>query len=112
MNDLGTYYGATLLDEIDLLETSDQNRIELEYYGTEKHSNNKSKEQTFYGISIVKKEYKQDKIKYEKNTIDKISTNENIVENIIAIMKQHKVTPIGLEDVLRDLLKKPEFQET
>jgi len=108
VNDSGIYYGITLLDETDLLEANNRNKIELEYYGTKKYN---IKNEAIYGISIIKKEYIKNKIKFEKNTIERISKNENIVKKIIEIMKEHKVTPICLEDVLRDLLKKPEFQE-
>lgn len=107
MSNSGIYYGATLLDETDLLESNNRNKIELEYYGTKKHS---MKKETIYGISIVKKEYQENKIKFEKNTIERISTNENIVKNIIETLKEYKVTPVGLEDVLRDLLKQIKFQ--
>ena len=69
---LGNYYGATLLDEIDLIETNNHNKIMLEYYGVKKHSIEKTKLKTFYGITIVKKEYGKDEIKCEQNSIRKI----------------------------------------
>ncbi len=111
MKNLGIYYGATLLDETDLVETSNRNKIELEYYGTEEHGIKQAKDQVYYGISIIKKEYEQDKVKFEKNTIERVSTNESKVIKIIETLKNYKVTPIGLEDVLKDLLKQPSFQE-
>ena len=63
-----------------------------------------------YGIEIVKKEYGKDEIKCEKNSVNKISTNESKIINIIEKLKSNKVTPIGLNDVLLDLLKQPQFQ--
>lgn len=110
MKNLGIYCGATLLDETDLVETKSDNKIILEYYGTKKHSVEKAKLKTFYGITVVKKEYKKDKIKCEKNSINKISTDENKIRNIIETLKTNKVTPIGLNDVVTDILKLPEFQ--
>lgn len=111
MVNLGVYYGATLLNSTDLVESSNKNSIKLEYYGTEKQEK-EANDQTLYGISIIKKEYCNDKVKYEKNTVDNVTTNENIIIKIIETLKNCKVTPIGLEDVLTDLLKQPEFQET
>ena len=110
MKNLGIYYGATLLDETDLVESRNDSKILLEYYGNKKHSIDKIKLKTFYGITIVKKEYGKDEIKYEKNSINKISTNESKIKNIINILKENKVTPTGLNDVLIDLMKQPEFQ--
>ena len=105
MNHLRNYYGATLLNETDM------NRIILEYYKNKIYTLNRAKLKTFYGITIVKKEYKNNEVKFEKNTIKQISTNENKVKNIIQMLKTYQVTPIALNDVLTDLLKTPEFQE-
>jgi len=110
VKNLGIYYGATVLDETDLVESENDCKILLEYYGNKKHSIDKIKLKTFYGITIVKKEYGKDEIKYEKNSINKISTNESKIKNIINILKENKVTPTGLNDVLIDLMKQPEFQ--
>ena len=70
----------------------------------------KIKLKTFYGITIVKKEYGENEIKFEKNSISKISTNENKIRSIIETLKTNKVTPMGLNDVLTELLKKPQYQ--
>lgn len=108
MKNLGSYYGATLLDEMDLVESNNKNRIILEYYKSKNHS---LKLKTFYGITIVKKEYRKDKIEFEKNSIKQVSTNEGKIKNIIETLKYYKVTPIALDDVLVELLKRPEYQE-
>ena len=50
-------------------------------------------------------------MKLETNRIKQISTNEGKIKNIIETLKTYKVTPIALNDVLADLLKRPEFQE-
>ena len=110
MKNLGVYYGATLLDETDLVESNNDSKILLEYYGNKKRSIEKTKLKTFYGITIVKKEYKKDEIKYEKNSINKISTNESTIRNIIEMLRINKVTPVALNDVLTDMLKAPQFQ--
>jgi len=110
VRNLGIYYGATLLDETDLVESASDNKILLEYYGNKKHSIDKIKLKTFYGITIVKKEYCKNEIKYEKNSIKKISTNESKIRNIIETLKTNKVTPVALNDVLLELLKRPQYQ--
>ncbi len=105
MRSLGTYYGTTLLQEKDSKGTNNKNKIELEYYKIKKHGFTLSKKKTFYGIAVVKKEYIEDKIKMEKNVINKITTNERTIVNIIEKLKKCKVTPIALDDVLTDLMK-------
>lgn len=107
MRSLGIYYGDTLLDEN---ESNNKNKIMLEYYRVEKTATRSINQKTFYGITIVKKEYERDEIRFEKNCIERISTNENKIENIIETLKKNKVTPIALNDVLADLLKQPQFQ--
>ena len=100
------YYGATFLEREDLKETNINHRIELEYYTTKNHINRNTKEESVnYGIEIIKKEYKDDKIDTETNNREYISNNAEKVIEIIETLKRHTVTPIGLNDVLDDLLK-------
>lgn len=104
MNTSGTYYGATLLREDNTAETRSK-KIKLEYYSMEKQMSTKEEETTLYGITIVKKEYNNKDIKFERKTVEKVSSNKNIVMKIIRLLKDYKVTPIELEEVLEDLLK-------
>ena len=100
------YCGGTFLGEKELKETNIDYRIELEYYTTNNHINISTKEEiNTYGIEIVKKEYKNNKIDIETNNVEHISNNASKVIEIIETLKKYKVTPIGLNDVLEDLLK-------
>lgn len=105
MKNLGKYYGATVLNEAGI------NEVILEYYKNKKFTFKKAKLKTYYGITIVKREYKKDKVDFEKNTVKQISTNESKIKSMIEILRTYKVTPIALNDVLTDLLKMPKFQE-
>lgn len=110
MKNVGVYSGATILDEHDLLNVDGEHKIMLEYYRTKKHYMKRAKLKTFYGIKIVKKNYEKNKIISEENSINKISTNESKINEIIENLIKYKVTPIGLNDVLTDLLKQPQYQ--
>lgn len=101
MKNSKTYYGMTYFDENDLKESTINHRVELEYYAIEKNT----KEETKYGIEIQKKEYVNNNIILESNNIDNISNNSKKVVEIISTLKEYKVTPVGLNDVLEDLLK-------
>lgn len=101
MNSSKTCYGMTYFDENDLKDTNINHRIELEYYRTEKNTNDNFK----YGIEIRKKEYINDSITEESNNIENITNSSDKVIEIINTLKKYKVTPVGLDDVLEDLLK-------
>ena len=96
-----TCYGMTYFDENDLKETKINHRVELEYYKIDKVAEDDCK----YGIEIQKKEYINDGIKVESNNIENISNSSDKVIEIINTLKKYKVTPVGLNDVLEDLLK-------
>ena len=101
MIDFKTCYGMTYFDENDLKETQINHRVELEYYKTNKYEENDFK----YGIEICKKEYINDNITVETNKIENITNSSDKVIEIINTLKKYKVTPVGLNDVLEDLLK-------
>ena len=91
----------TYFDENDLKETRINHRVELEYYKTEQIVKDNFK----YGIEIRKKEYIKNSYTEEKNSIENISNSSDKVIEIINTLKKYKVTPVGLNDVLEDLLK-------
>ena len=75
--------------------------IKLEYY---KIKDIKSKNDIF-GVEIVKTEYLDEKVKVEKATIDRLTNDENIENKILDMLKRNEVTPIGLDDIVQDLVK-------
>ena len=97
------YYGTAVLDTKD---TNLKNRIELEYYRTKKRKNYFLREDTeSYGIEIVKKEYQGKKVNIEKEKVDKISYEKSSIDFILDKLKQFKVTPICLKDVVDDMMR-------
>ena len=101
-----TYCGVASLEEDDLKESSINHKVELKYYKTRKYKCDKFNDITaVYGIQILKKEYNNNIFNIETNTIDNISSNSKKIISIIEKLKKYKVTPIGLNDVLDDLLK-------
>ena len=96
-----TYYGEAYLGKEDLKETNIKHKIQLEYYTTQE---TKDKNDIF-GIEIVKKEYKKNGINTETCNRNFVSDNTQKVIEIINTLKKYKVTPVGLNDVLDDLLK-------
>ena len=101
MENSKTCYGMTYFDENDLKQAQINHRVELEYYKTDKCREDDFK----YGIEICKKEYINDNIKIETNRIENITNSSDKVIEIINTLKRYKVTPVGLNDVLEDLIK-------
>lgn len=107
MKDSKTYYGMTYFDENDLKEAENNHKIELEYYKTKKDTEDNFK----YGIEVRKKEYINENVNEEINKIEGISNSSDKIIKIINTLKQYKVTPIGLNDVLDDLLKSNKMKD-
>ena len=80
MNSSRIYYGETTINIRELIESNRKGFIRLEYYGIK---------------STVK----------EKNNVANIAENEEELVEIITTLKRNKVTPIGLEDIVKDLVR-------
>ena len=106
MQNSSIYYGGTFLGEEDLKESNIKHRIELEYYTTKNYIDKETEdEKTTYGIEIVKREYTNNEVEIETESKQHISNNAEKIIEIIETLRKYKVTPIGLYDVLDDLLK-------
>lgn len=95
-------YGEVLLDEELLRKNKIYNNIELEYYKIKSNKQFET-ENTMYGIEIVKKEYVNNEIKEEKEIIETLTKNEQIVDNVLEKLKNNEVTPTSLEYIIEDL---------
>ncbi len=94
-------YGDTYIDEKELRKIGINYPIKLEYYIT---CRNSSTHNIKYGIEIVKRSYLGEVTSIEKSTINNINTNNNIVNNILKILKENAVTPISAKEIVQDLL--------
>ena len=103
VNSSKIYYGATSVNIKEQIETRNKSFIKLEYYGTKHIIQNECVE---YGIEIVKKEYLNENFMQEINVANNVAETEKDLEKLITILKRNKVTPIGLDDVIIDLVRK------
>lgn len=98
------FYAGVVLNKEDLKD-SNSNRIELEYYKiSRKNRNNINKKMNVYGIEIIKKEYFGKRRYKEKQNIHNLTNDENIIDKVLDLLKTHKVTPIGLNDIIEEVL--------
>ena len=96
-----TFYGGIFMDKEGLRKAGIYHPIKLEYYKVEELNRNIE----FYGIEVVKTEYKEDKISVEKTNVTKITSDEKRANQILDMLKRNEVTPIIVEDVVEDLVK-------
>ena len=96
-----TFFDGIFIDEEKLKEEGKKYPIKLEYYKTIADSENvKAK----YGIEIVKTEYRNENINVERDIMENVTNNTLEADRILAILRNNIVTPIGMQDVLRDML--------
>ncbi len=93
-----TFFGEVYINEQELEEEGIQNPIKVEYYKT----TNEEKGEKNYGIEIIKKEYR---IHEDKIQMDKLTKEENEIEELINLLKRNEVTTIGAKDIIEDIYK-------
>lgn len=102
MHNLRTFFGKTTINNEDA-EQANFDRMYLEYY---KNVNEREikKDEKPYGVTIIKKTQIGKILEIEEKKVKNILNRENDVDNILKLLVEYKVTPIGLDDVLQDLV--------
>lgn len=102
MHNLRTFFGKTTINNEDA-EQANFDRMYLEYY---KNVNEREikKDEKPYGVTIRKKTQIGKILEIEEKEVKNILNRENDVDNILKLLVEYKVTPIGLDDVLQDLV--------
>ena len=92
----GTYIGKEILEENDIYHP-----IRLEYYKIE----NEEDIGLSYGIEVVKTEYKEEKPKVEKNSLENITMKESEIIELLEKFKNGTVMPSFLEEMIQEETK-------
>lgn len=102
MHNLRTFFGKTTINNEDA-EQANFDRMYLEYY---KNVNEREikKDEKPYGVTIIKKTQIGKILEIEEKEVKNILNRENDVDNILKLLVEYKVTPIGLDGVLQDLV--------
>lgn len=95
-----TFFDGVFISKKHLEEAGINYPIKLEYYKTSGEENVKK-----YGIEVVKTEYLDGNVKIETKEVKDVFANREEQEKILTILRNNEVTPIGVEDVLHDLLQ-------
>ena len=96
-----TFFDGVFMDRKQLKEEGIEYPIKLEYFKTSVDEENVG---TKYGIEIVKTEYLSDNVRVETKEIENVTSNILEEERILRILKENEVTPVGLQDVLVEIL--------
>ena len=99
------FYGKTIIDSRDSDELDLGYQMELHYYKT-KNSLVVSEQSKLYGIEVEKRERKGEKIHIEKELMNNITNQEKNIEKVLTILLKNKVTPIGVPDVMQELIQR------
>ena len=102
MHNLRTFFGKTTINNEES-ENFNFDKIYLEYYKNRNEEEIKAKEKP-YGVTIIKKTQTGKILEIEEKEITNIINKENDADNILKLLVAYKVTPIGLDDVLQDLV--------
>jgi len=96
-----TFFDGVFVSNKTLEEAGIHYPIKLEYYKTLIEENVEPQ----FGIEIVKTEYKEGFVNVETKEVNNITNDEEKQNKILTLLKNNEVTPIGLEDVLQELLQ-------
>ncbi len=97
MSTLKSKYKVEKLELQDLIEAHMKHLIELTYY--------KIKDANQYAVEIVKIEYLGKNTKQESKKTNLLTDNETKANKVLDILARNRVTPIGLEDCLAEIIK-------
>ena len=102
LHNLRTFFGKTTINNEES-ENFNFDKIYLEYKKNRNEEEIKAKEKP-YGVTIIKKTQTGKILEIEEKEITNIINKENDADNILKLLVAYKVTPIGLDDVLQDLV--------
>ena len=93
-----TFFGGIFIETKKLKEEGVEYPIKVEYY--------KIEEENKFGIEIIKKEYKEQKIDIEKQELKSLSKDECKINRMLELFKKNEVTPISAPEIIEDFFGK------
>ena len=100
-----TFFGGNFIKEEMLSEAGIYHPIKLEYYKRINEDEILKENKAKFWICIIKTEYKTKEKIIEEKEIKYLTNDEKRVNQVLNMLKENYVTPIGLEDVICDYAK-------
>ena len=95
-----TFFDGIFIDSNDAQNEAEY-PIKLEYYKTiETEENVEAK----YGIEVVETEYIEGKINVENKKVKNIAKTSEEIGRILGLLRDNKVTPIGIQDAIDEII--------
>ena len=105
------FFGSIFINRDKLQEAGIDYPIKVEYYKIINEEEKIKENKLMYGIQIIKTEYR-DKIGVEQEKIEHITNDENEITEILDLVKENEVTPVGLEDVVLEIKSRQALAKT
>lgn len=96
-----TFFDGVFISKEKLDEAGLEYPIKLEYYKTLEEENVEAK----FGIEVVKTEFFNGNVRVETKELKSITDNEEEQNRLLSILRNNEITPIGVDDVLQELLQ-------
>ena len=94
------FFGSIFINRDELSKAGINYPIKVEYYKI----TDENRDKLTYGIQVIKTEYR-DKIGIEQKRIEHLTNDEKEIINMLGLVKEYEVTPVGLEDVIIEIKK-------
>lgn len=94
-----SFFGRTMINSSDSEEKESIEEIELEYYETRNFNEENKRE---YGIEVIKKKKQNERFNIESKIVNNISNEEKVINKLLEVMLNNKVTPITVDDIISD----------
>ena len=96
-----TFFDGVFISKEKLDQAGIEYPIKLEYYKTLGEENVEAK----FGIEVVKTEFFNGNVRVETKELKSITDNEDEQNRLLTILRNNEITPIGVDDVLQELLQ-------
>ena len=99
------FFGGMFIENEILRKEGIYHPVKLDYYKIVSYDKQKE-DKAKYGLEIVKTEYYPNDVKIEKRLIEHLTNDEKSIGEILNLLKENQVTPIGMQDVIQEIFAK------
>lgn len=95
-----SFFGGMFINKEKLEKNKIFHPVKLEYYKVKQLEEN----QEFYGVEIVKTQYKKEDVVIENQVEYQITKDEDKADEILRLLKKNEVMPVQLGEIVHELM--------